>query len=56
MTVTFLSHDQRGASAFALPFPTSLPKLTVYLQALSVDPAAVSMPFPVSNVHRLTIQ
>jgi hypothetical protein len=56
VTVTFLSHDQRGAGAFALAFPTSLPKMTVYLQALSVDPMAVSTPFPVSNVHTLVIQ
>ena len=56
ISVTSLNHDLRGAGLFILPFPTTLPSVTVYLQALSVDPAAIQTPFPVSGVHKLSIK
>lgn len=54
-TVVYLNHDDRGVTSFQLPFPTSLPKITVYFQTLSIDPAAITTPYPVSNVHTLMI-
>jgi hypothetical protein len=53
--VLYLNHGLNGTASWKVVFPTTLPMATVYLQALSVDPARPTLPFPVTNVLKISI-
>ena len=53
--VVFLNHGLNGTANLQVVFPPSLPTVTVYLQALSVDPAKPTLPFPATNVLKVSI-
>ncbi|MHC4077551.1 MAG: S8 family peptidase, partial [Planctomycetota bacterium] len=53
--VLYLNHGLNGTASWKVVFPTTLPMVTVYLQALSVDPARPTLPFPVTNVLKVSI-
>lgn len=52
----YLNHDAAGRAALQVPFPSSLPPSTVYLQALTTHPQQPVTPYPASNVLTLLIQ
>jgi len=53
--VVYLNHGLNGTANLRVVFPLSLPTVTVYLQALSVDPASPTLPFPATNVLKVSI-
>ncbi len=55
VSVVFLDNGLGGTADWKVVFPTTLPAITVYLQALSVDPASLTLPFPVTNVLKISI-
>jgi hypothetical protein len=47
----FLNQNASGASSVVFVFPSYIPSGTqIYLQALSTDPTAPTLPYPASNV------
>lgn len=53
--VIYLDNGLTGTANLQVLFPPSLPTVTVYLQALSVDPAQPTLPFPATNVLKVSI-
>lgn len=53
--VIYLNNGVTGSANLQVLFPPSLPAVTVYLQALSADPTQVALPFPATNVLKVSI-
>ena len=51
----YLHQGTNGAVKLKVPIPANFPKITIYLQALSVNTTAPTYPFPVSNHHPVTV-
>ncbi len=54
--VITLQHGLDGVANITFPTPLTLPAITIYCQAISIDLASPSLPFPATNVLEVQIK